>query len=62
MDEDIRSHKKYWYAISEYPGMSIITVDDDIIYSSDTIKDLVEGSKNILVVLSLDIQVKFAMI
>lgn len=45
VDEDIRSHKKYWYAISEYPGMSIITVDDDIIYSSDTIKDLVEGSK-----------------
>ena len=32
---DMRSHKKYYYALREYPNYVIITVDDDIIYSPD---------------------------
>ena len=39
---DMRSHKKYYYAFREYPNDVIITVDDDIIYSPDLIKYLVE--------------------
>ena len=45
VEDDIRSHKKYWYAVKEFPNVPIITVDDDIIYSSDTIKSLVDGSQ-----------------
>lgn len=40
VDDDIRSHKKYWYALRDYPNKDIITVDDDIVYSSDTIATL----------------------
>ena len=34
---DIRSHKKYYYAMQEYPDDIIITIDDDIMYSSEII-------------------------
>ena len=40
VDGDIRSHKKYWYAVSDYPNRDIITADDDIVYVSDTIEML----------------------
>lgn len=40
VDGDIRSHKKYWYAVSEYPESPIITIDDDIIYHSSFIDGL----------------------
>ena len=38
--EDVRSHKKYWYALRSFPDRSIITLDDDIIYSSKAIEKL----------------------
>jgi len=37
---DIRSHKKYFYAFKRFPNDIIITVDDDIYYSSNIIEDL----------------------
>jgi hypothetical protein len=33
-NDDLRSHKKYYYAIKEFPNDFIITVDDDVIYNS----------------------------
>lgn len=40
VDGDIRSHKKYFYAMQEYSGNLIITIDDDIIYDRNMIDDL----------------------
>lgn len=37
MEGDLRSHKKYWYALTDYPNRSLVTVDDDIIYPSSTL-------------------------
>lgn len=45
VDDDIRSHKKYWYAVSEFPTSPIITVDDDIIYLSNFIEGLEHASQ-----------------
>ncbi|WP_258433457.1 glycosyltransferase [Heyndrickxia coagulans] len=36
--EDIRSHKKYYYTMKEYPNDIIITADDDIFYPRSFIK------------------------
>ena len=41
---DIRSHKKYLYAIMEFPEDTIITVDDDVYYNSQMIEILVNTS------------------
>lgn len=41
---DIRSHKKYYYAISEFPNDFIITVDDDVFYNSKILSNLIELS------------------
>lgn len=41
-DEDILSHKKYFYVMQEYTDSIIITFDDDIIYGRDVVKRLVE--------------------
>lgn len=46
VDGDIRSHKKYYYAMKVYPEDYIITIDDDIIYRSTIIRKLVETAKN----------------
>lgn len=40
VDEDLRSHKKYYYALKEYKTELVITVDDDVFYHKDTIKEL----------------------
>lgn len=45
VDEDIRSHKKYFYAMQEFPDKTIITFDDDIYYHPDMVKRLVQTSK-----------------
>lgn len=45
VEGDIRSHKKFYYVMNEYPDKSFITCDDDIYYHPDTLKYLVEGSK-----------------
>lgn len=44
-NEDYRSHKKYWYALRDFPNKTIITVDDDIIYDSKLIEQLIVFSK-----------------
>lgn len=45
VDQDIRSHKKYWYAIKDYPNKILVTVDDDIIYESNAIEQLLQFYK-----------------
>lgn len=42
-DKDLRSHKKYFYAMQKYREYPIITVDDDVLYSKDLIKSLYES-------------------
>ena len=39
-DKDLKSHKKYFYAMKEYRDYAIITIDDDIIYTNDLIESL----------------------
>lgn len=40
VDLDLRPHKKYYYAMQEYPDDIIVTVDDDVIYHQDMLKEL----------------------
>lgn len=42
---DLKGHKKYFYAMQEFPNSLIITVDDDIIYSCDLIASLLKTHK-----------------
>ncbi len=42
VDEDIRSHKKFYYSFAEFRNDLVLLVDDDIIYPSDTIERLFE--------------------
>lgn len=42
---DIRSHKKYWYAVEEWKDRPIVIVDDDIVYDSRMIEDLESASR-----------------
>lgn len=44
-EDDLRSHKKYYYAFSEYPNNIVVTVDDDILYHPHLISALVETHK-----------------
>lgn len=43
--EDIKPHKKYFFAMQEYPNHTIITVDDDLIYDKNLVKNLIECAK-----------------
>lgn len=43
--EDLRSHKKYFYAFQEYPEDNIILTDDDAFYPRDMIRQLVRLHK-----------------
>nr|WP_117118411.1 glycosyltransferase [Lactobacillus rodentium] len=40
VDEDLRPHKKYYYAMQQFPNDFIITVDDDVIYDKHLIEYL----------------------
>lgn len=40
--ENIRSHKKYFYAVQEFPASLIVTVDDDLLYPPELIENLVK--------------------
>ena len=40
--EDLRSHKKYYYTLCNYPNDIMITIDDDIIYSENLIFNLLK--------------------
>lgn len=39
-ERDIRSHKKHFYALNEYRELNVITVDDDVLYSSTLTQEL----------------------
>lgn len=39
-EENLRSHKKWFYAFQEYKGDIVITVDDDVLYKEDMIENL----------------------
>lgn len=43
--DDLRSHKKYFYAMQQYPECAIITVDDDIFYPETLVEELQNLSK-----------------
>lgn len=43
--ENLRSHKKYFYAFQQYPNNSIVTVDDDLYYPPETLERLLLISK-----------------
>ena len=43
VDGDIRSHKKYYYAMKEYPDKMIVTTDDDVIYPPFMLSYLLEA-------------------
>lgn len=38
VDEDIRSHKKYYYASKAYPGKYLFLIDDDIFYPANILE------------------------
>lgn len=42
---NLKSHKKYYYALQEYKGAVLITVDDDKIYAKTMIADLINSYK-----------------
>jgi hypothetical protein len=44
VSNDLRSHKKYYYALKEFPEDKLILIDDDIFYDSNLIKSLVDCS------------------
>jgi len=41
-DGDLLSHKKYYYALREFPNDIIITVDDDVFYPTGMIENLMK--------------------
>lgn len=41
--DNLMSHKKYIYAMQEYPDDIVITTDDDIIYDKNLVKSLLES-------------------
>ena len=45
-DDDLRSHKKYYYAFKEFPDDIVITIDDDIIYSPKLLTNLILLNNN----------------
>lgn len=45
VEGDIRSHKKFYYVMQEFPEKTLVTCDDDIYYHPDMLKYLMEGSK-----------------
>lgn len=43
MDGDIRSHKKYFYTLNEYPNDILVTADDDIFYQTNWLQSMFEN-------------------
>lgn len=42
VDNDFKPHKKYYYAMQQYPNSVIITVDDDIFYDGRLVENLLK--------------------
>ncbi len=45
VNADLKSHKKYFYAMQEFSDSCVITVDDDVVYPKDMVKTLVSAHK-----------------
>lgn len=45
VDEDLRSHKKYYYVLQEFRDANVILLDDDLYYPDGLIENLVKMSK-----------------
>ncbi len=45
VEDDIKSHKKYYYAMKKFSNDYIITVDDDVIYGSKLLEYLINQSQ-----------------
>lgn len=43
VNENIKSHKKYFYALQEYANSIVITIDDDMEYNEMMIHDLIKS-------------------
>lgn len=43
VDEDLRPHKKYFYAVQKYPEYPLVIVDDDAIYDPQMLKVLAKS-------------------
>jgi hypothetical protein len=41
VEDDLRSHKKYYYALENFNSSIIVTVDDDVFYHQDVLKTLI---------------------
>ena len=39
--ENLKSYKKFYYTMKEYPNAYVVTVDDDVIYAETMLKELV---------------------
>lgn len=52
VEDDIRSHKKYYYTCLEHPGSKVVLLDDDIIYSPFLLERLLDayndGNANVI--------------
>jgi hypothetical protein len=40
---NLKPHKKYYYAMQEYPSAVVVTADDDIVYPSNWLKKLLQA-------------------
>jgi hypothetical protein len=45
VDDDLRSHKKYFYALQEYSNADVVLLDDDLYYPDRLLENLVAMSK-----------------
>lgn len=45
VDDDLRSHKKYYYAFKNQTNNLVITFDDDVFYPKNTIESLINAHK-----------------
>jgi hypothetical protein len=43
--DDIKSHKKYYYTMKEWPDAIVVTVDDDVFYPENMLRMLLESYK-----------------
>lgn len=43
VSDDLKSHKKYYYAFKEYPKNIVVTVDDDVLYSPILLRTLLDA-------------------
>lgn len=45
VEQDLKPHKKYYWAFQEFPDELVITFDDDLIYKNTLISDLIAAHK-----------------